>query len=60
MAACALPWGNAEIGAAPGQGLQADFVGISSVLKKRKKSREVCSREGSQQRQRLAPGGRAQ
>ena len=59
LAARALTWEDVEISAAPEQGLQANFIDISSMLKK-KKSREVCCRKGSRQGQRLAPGGKTQ
>ena len=60
LAARALTWEDVEISAAPEQGLQANFIDISSMLKKKKKSREVCCRTGSRQGQRLAPGGKTQ
>lgn len=60
LAARALTWEDVEISAAPEQGLQANFIDISSMLKKKKKSREVCCRKGSRQGQRLAPGGKTQ
>ena len=59
LAACPLTWEDVEISAGPEQGLHANFIDISSMLKKKKKkkkSKEVCSRKGSQQGQRLAPG----
>lgn len=36
LAACSLTWENAQVSAAPEQGLHADFVDISSVLKKKR------------------------
>lgn len=63
LAARPLTWEDVEISVAPEQGLHANFTDISSMLKKKKKkkkSKEVCSRKGSQQGQRLAPGGKMQ
>lgn len=48
LAACTLTWENAEISAAPEQGLHANFVDISSVLKKKKETQGgVFQEEGS-------------
>lgn len=47
LATRALTWEDVEISAAPEQGLQANFIDIFHVKKKKKKSREVCCRKGS-------------
>ena len=41
LAACPLTWEDVEISAAPEQGLHANFIDISSMLKKKKKKKEI-------------------
>ena len=46
LAARALTWEDVEISAAPEQGLQANFIDISSMLKKKKEIQGGVLQEG--------------